>query len=58
MTIFANIGCLHVRGVLAGGKRAVVAANAIAGVGRVIESCRQPARRRVTVIAGVAAGYV
>ena len=56
MAVLTNIGCLHVRGVLAGGKRAVVTANTIVGSGRVIECRRQPARRRVTVIAGVAAG--
>lgn len=32
MTVFTNICRLHVRGVLAGGKRTVVAADTVAGV--------------------------
>ena len=45
MTVFANIGRLHVRGVLARGFRAVVATEAVASDIHVIEIGRQPANR-------------
>ena len=56
VTVFTNIGYLHVCGIFAGCERAVVTADAIAGIGRVVKCRRQPASRRVAVVASIAAG--
>ena len=58
MAIFADIGRLNVRGTFAGCFDTVVAAGAVAGDTAVIKGCWQPAGRRVTVVAGIAAGNV
>lgn len=58
VTVFANIRCLHMRRVLAGGKRAVVTTHAVVGIGGMIERRRQPASSRMAVIAGIAARYM
>jgi len=54
MAVLANAARLDVRGILAGSIDAVVAAEAVIGNVRVIESGRYPACGCVTVIAGVA----
>ena len=58
VAILADIGGLYVCRGLAGGVGAVVAAHAIASDVDVVEVGRQPACRRMTIIAGVAAGDV
>ena len=58
MAVFANIGRLNMRGVLASGLRTVVAADAVADYANVVEVRRQPPGRRVAIIAGDAAGNV
>ena len=58
VTVFAHIGGLYVRQILAGGGRSVVATDAITGNTNMVEARGPPAGRRVTVVAGVAAVYV
>lgn len=58
MAVFTNVGRLDMRCILAGRKRSVMTANAVAGIGGVIESCRQPASARMAIIAGIATGDV
>ena len=58
MTVFANVARLHMRRAFACRVSAVVAAKAVAGDVDVIEVRRQPANRRMTVVAVVAAGDV
>ena len=56
VAVFTNVGRLYVRRVFARGVRAVMTAKAVARNIHVIEICRQPGNRTVTVIAVVAAG--
>ena len=56
VAVFTDIGRQWVSRILASCVRAVMAVYAIAGDRRVVEECRQPASRSVTVIAGIAAG--
>jgi len=58
VAVFANVGGLYMCRGLAGGVGAVVAVDAVTRDVGVVEVGRQPARRRMTVIAGVAAGDV
>ena len=56
VAIFANVRRLHMRRVLAGRIRAVMAANTVVGNTRMIENYLRPADRVVAVIAGVTTG--
>lgn len=56
MTVFANIGCLYVRLVLASRLRSVVTTNAVAGDVDVVKVGWGPARRQMAVTAVIAAG--
>lgn len=58
VAVCADIGRLYVCQVLAGGIYTVMATDAIARDVQVIEVCRSPGDRRVTIIAGVIAGDV
>ena len=58
MTVFAYVTGPDVILVLADRVSPVVTTNAVAGHVGMIEGCRYPAIRRMTVIAGVAAGDV
>lgn len=58
VAILANSRRLNMRRVLAGGVDAVVAAAAVARNVRVVEVRRNPAGRRMTIVAGVAAADV
>ena len=58
MAILADIAGLDMRRSLAGGVGAVVAVDAVARNIYMVEVRRQPAKRRMTVVAGVAAGDV
>jgi hypothetical protein len=56
VAIFADVGRLRVCRVFAGCVRAVMAVDAIACDGCMVEECRQPTGRRMAVVAGIAAG--
>ena len=58
VTVFTNIAALYVGQAFAGSVGAIVAIDAVAGDIHMIEIRRQPANRRMTVVAGVAAGDV
>lgn len=58
MAVFADIRGLHMRRTFARSIRAVMTAGTVSGDVDVIEVGGQPARRRVTVVASVAAGNV
>lgn len=58
VTVFANIGGLHVNGTLAGGSRAVVTCHTIINDPQVVEHSRQPGRCVVTIVALVTGRYV
>ena len=58
VTIFANVGRLHMRGSLASRITAVVAVRAIVHDVAVIEICGQPGNCCVAIVAVVAAGYM
>lgn len=55
VAVFADIGCLNMCGILAGGFGAIVAVDTIPRNIDVIEVCGQPAGCRMTIVAGIAA---
>jgi len=56
MTVFANVGRLNVRLVLASCRGAIVAVHTISRYRGMIESCRQPASGRMAIVTGITAG--
>ncbi len=56
MAVFADIGCIYVPDILASRLGAIVAAYAVAHDIQVVEIRRNPAKRAVTVIAGITTG--